>query len=54
MGVEVVHSVKDSLHVSRPHVLTGIHPEPGHAHVDQLVHVVGRLGPHVLLLQSQI
>lgn len=54
LRVQVMQTTRDSVEVSRPHVLDGIHPESGHAHVDQFVHEVGHLVPNKVLLQSQI
>ena len=42
-GVEVVEAPPDILAVSGPHVFTGVNAEPGHAYVDQVVHVASHL-----------
>ena len=46
---------KDVWHISRPHVLSGVHTEPSHAHVDHRVEVVGHLlvRPEVCLGSEQ-
>lgn len=54
LGVEVVQAPVDCRQVAGPHVLGGVHSEARHAHVDQLVHVVGQLAADIVLLHGQV
>lgn len=53
-AVEVVQTTVDNRQVTGPHVLTGIHSESSHTHVNQLVHEVGHLAPDVIFLQGEV
>lgn len=54
LAIEVVQTTVDSRQVAGPHMLAGIHSESSHAHVNQLVHVVGHFAPDIILLQSKV
>lgn len=47
VAAKIFRRVEDGFQVIRPHVLTGISTESGHADVDQVVQVVDHLPPHI-------
>ena len=44
----------DGLQVAWPHVLAGIHAEPLHPDVDQVVEIFSHLGPHIVFAAVQV
>lgn len=52
--VQRMQFFQNRLHVSRPHVLRSIDPEPRHPDVDEVVQVLRHLGTHVVFLQRQV
>lgn len=52
--VQRLQFIQNRLHVSGPHVLGGVDSEAGHPDVNEVVHVLGDLGAHVVFLQGKV
>lgn len=53
-GIQVVETAVNVVQIARPHVLTGIHSESSHSHVNQFVHEIRHLPSNVIFLKSQV
>lgn len=52
--VQRLQFIQNRLHVSGPHVLGGVDSEASHPDVNEVVHVLGHLGAHVVFLQGEV